>query len=71
MAQSKEMKDFQEEQYQEWLEQNKGYLTRFIKENMQIETDEHSWYEGGHRNRRITLNIKLDDELVATEQFYT
>lgn len=71
MSESKEMKEFNEKQYQLWLEENKEFLTRFIVENMQLETDEYSWYEGGHRNSRITLNIKLDEELVTTEQFYT
>lgn len=49
MVQSTEMKDFQEEQYQLWLEENKEFLLRFIKENLSIVTEDTSCGGGEYR----------------------
>lgn len=58
MAQSTEMKDFQEEQYQLWLEENKEFLTRFIVENLKLNIDYMS--RSGYQDH-YEVNMSLED----------
>ena len=58
MIQSTEMKDFQEEQYQLWLEENKEFLTRFIVENLKLNIDYMS--RSGYQDH-YEVNMSLED----------
>ena len=59
MTQSTEMKDFKEDQYELWLELNKEYLLRFIKENLSIRTD---YVRCGRGEPRCDIHLCTEDE---------
>lgn len=67
MAQSKEMKDFQESEYQEWLGQNKEYLLRFLKENLSIWIDSESL---GSNEYKHTISLCTDDGTFSYDTIY-
>ena len=68
MTQSTEMKYFQEEQYQLWLELNKEYLVRFLKENLSIMTDYTSC--GGSEYRYDIYLCTEDDGSFSQDSIY-
>lgn len=59
MTQSTEMKEFNEKQYQLWLEENKEFLTRFIVENLGIFVDTDS--VGGNEYKH-TISLCVEPE---------
>lgn len=63
------MKDEQDDKkYQEWLDVNQEYLTRFIRDGLRLDV---SSQNVGNREYRHTILITINDLHVTNEWMYT
>jgi hypothetical protein len=64
MAKSVEQKEFEENEYSQWCENNKEHIIRFLKENLNIyaKADVHGW---NYEENVLTVNLDLDNEIIS------